>query len=310
MRVLVVTNMYPTASSPRRGVFVQREVDGLKGIGHEVVVVHVDTSKARSRYLTGRRVVAEALASFKPDIVHVHYGLSLALLPDTQDTPVVCTFHGSDLSVGWQRFICRLFLRRVHAAIVVARWMIRHVSDRIPSVAVIPCAASLAAPCPSHEVARRLLGLSEGTHLLFPSSPTRSVKRYSLFRKAVEGVMGATALVLDEVDPAEVPTWLAASDCVVLTSSTEGSPVVTKEALVCGTRVVSVDVGDMADQLKGFSGCALTDPVPEVIASTIVRCLSEPRPNADVARARFGLKREVEAVSAVYHGLTGGGADA
>lgn len=305
MRVLVVTNMYPAPKSPRRGVFVQREVEALRGVGHEVLVVHIDTAAARYRYLTGWRRVAEAFASFEPDIVHVHYGLSLAFLPRVRGVPVVCTFHGSDLAVRWQRLITRALLNRVDAAIVVAGWMTGMLSDRVASVTVVPCAVAFEGPCPSREAARSALGLSGGTNLLFPSSPRRPGKRYPLFLDTVRAVPGAIPIALDEIRPEEVPLWLAASDCVVMTSSSEGSPVITKEALVCGTRVVSVDVGDMAEQLRGFSGCEIAAPDSVALASAVVRCLGSPGPDSDVARARFGMAREIEGVCSVYRSVVG-----
>ena len=46
-----------------------------------------------------------------------------------------------------------------------------------------------------------------------------------------------------------------ACDCLLLTSYREGSPMVIKEALACGCPIISVDVGDVAMQLKDVTGC-------------------------------------------------------
>ena len=42
MRILAITNLYPSAKFPGRGVFVQEQVKGLRAIGLEVQVLFVD----------------------------------------------------------------------------------------------------------------------------------------------------------------------------------------------------------------------------------------------------------------------------
>jgi glycosyltransferase involved in cell wall biosynthesis len=48
---------------------------------------------------------------------------------------------------------------------------------------------------------------------------------------------------------------LNASDVILVTSLSEGSPTIVKEALACNRPIVSVAVGDVATQVEGISGC-------------------------------------------------------
>ena len=46
-----------------------------------------------------------------------------------------------------------------------------------------------------------------------------------------------------------------AVDALLMTSHSEGSPQVVKEALACNCPVVSVDVGDVRERTEGVEGC-------------------------------------------------------
>ena len=54
---------------------------------------------------------------------------------------------------------------------------------------------------------------------------------------------------------AEVAVLMNAVDCLLMTSHSEGSPQVIKEALACGCPIVSVDVGDVKERIEGVAGC-------------------------------------------------------
>ena len=45
----------------------------------------------------------------------------------------------------------------------------------------------------------------------------------------------------------------------MITSHTEGSPQVVKEALACGCPIVSVDVGDVKERTRNANGCWIAE---------------------------------------------------
>jgi glycosyltransferase involved in cell wall biosynthesis len=157
------------------------------------------------------------------------------------------------------------------------------------------------------DVARRVMGLPEDALVVgFASSPSRRVKDHALFRAAIAGLPDAMGVALGAVTPELMPTWLSSLDVLLLTSRSEGSPVITKEALCVGTRVVSVDVGDVRDQLEAMSGCAVVESRnPRDLADATRRCLRLPPPDAQEARRRFDVAREAKSVAEVYRRVVG-----
>jgi teichuronic acid biosynthesis glycosyltransferase TuaC len=306
MRILVVTNMYPTPESPHAGVFVQRQVEALRRtLGElDIRVVHVDTVGSALRYATGRSVVRAALREYKPDVIHVHYGLTQLLLPST-DVPVVVTFHGSDLAIPWQRAVSQRLARRARALVVVSPEMTAPLSRLGLPVSIVPCGVDCRVFAPVDASASRArLGLPEDACLVaFPSSPERRVKGYSLFVQAVSLIPGATPVVLGGTLPGDMPEWLSAVDTVLYTSEREGSPVLSKEALCCGTRVVGVAVGDLPAQIYGLSGCRISaSRDPQTLAAAVRDALAEPGPSPTESAARFSVEVEAAALLGIYRG--------
>ena len=65
------------------------------------------------------------------------------------------------------------------------------------------------------------------------------------------------------------------ADVFALTSRHEGSPNVVKEALACNLPVVAVNVGDVAERLRGVEGCAVAaSDDPADLARALERVLA------------------------------------
>lgn len=309
MRVLVVTNMFPSPERESEGIFVERELTALSRIrpDWDFEVVFIDTVADKRAYVSGNRVAKLAGSRFAPDIVHAHYGLS-ALFCRWWYGPLVVTFHGSDVNKPSQLLVSRWAARRSDVRIVVSQSL----GQRLGMEAlVIPCGVDGRIFNPGdREASRRAPAVESGDYpvLLFPSSPARRVKDYPLFLETVERLRGQfphlRVVCLGDVEPTSVPDYLRSADCLVLTSRREGSSVVTKEALCCGTRIVSCDVGDIAAQIDGLDGCAVVaSREATALASEVEAVLSRPAPSAEEAQRRFSLGAEAEAVAAVYESV-------
>src|SRR5439155_17115093 len=98
-------------------------------------------------------------------------------------------------------------------------------------------------------------------------------KRPELAAAAVEHLarrgVDAELFFVDSVPHDRVPTYINAANAVLLTSVTEGSPNIVKEALACEVAVVSVDVGDVSERLAGIDGCFIAKADPAALGDCL-----------------------------------------
>ena len=130
LRVLVVTNMYPTPEDPAFGVFVATQVNSLSRAGETVHLEFVDGRRYTTAYLTAAFRIARLARSGRFDVVHAHYGLT-GFIAAFQPLPLVVTFHGDDLlgtrtTGGGITLKSRLVRRLGHAAARRADALICH----------------------------------------------------------------------------------------------------------------------------------------------------------------------------------------
>jgi glycosyltransferase involved in cell wall biosynthesis len=328
MRILAVTNMYPSAATVDLGTFVQEQVESLRGLGHTVEVLVVDRRGGGVlSYREVREGVRARVESFRPDVVHAMYGGLLAALCEAAARPArfVVSFCGSDLlgeplAPALRRLRLRLGVaasrraaRRADAVIVKSEALAQALPASVVARAgfrVIPNGVDLSLFRPiDSEPCRQALGWAPGTrHVLFPADPARQLKRFPLARGAVDRVRALGLPVelhaLGGVSHRDMPTWLNASDCVILTSTHEGSPNVVKEALACNRPIVSVDVGDVRQRIEGVRHCFVTAATEADLADGLRRALTdEAAGGAEEGRRRvedLSLTRIAERIARAY----------
>ena len=289
MRVLAITNLYPSAGAPASGVFVEQQIQGLLSTGVQVRLIFLDRRGEGPLiyYRIGPRLQRE-LVDFAPDLVHVMYGGVMAEQVLTQKglPPVVVTFHGSDLlgenfSGALRKLISsygvycsRKAARRAQGVIVVARHLLGALGKGVnrQKIRVIPCGINLEhfRPMDQRSCQERLGWRTDCFHTMFATSSGDPVKRPELAQAAVNQLNqehgGVEFHVLSGVPNKEVPLWLNAADALLLTSRHEGSPTIVKEALACSLPIVSVNVGDVAERIEGIEGCHLAQAQPADLA--------------------------------------------
>ena len=98
MRLLAVTNIYPTRQRPALGTFVEQQLTSLSHLGIDVDVLFVDRAHLgmQSYMGLGRRVRGHVTTT-QPDLVHIMYGgvMAAVVTRAITDRPMVVSFCGS-----------------------------------------------------------------------------------------------------------------------------------------------------------------------------------------------------------------------
>jgi len=271
MRILTVTNMYPTPARQSYGAFVQSQVASLQEAGHDVDVLFIDGRTSKGAYLLAPMRIRARTRVFRPDLLHAHYGLTgfLAAAAFTSQ-PLVLSLCGDDVlgtpsaSGGLTpisqlgRLLTRIACRAADQIIVKTAGMAAVIQSwGITGAAVVPNGVDTQFFRPptatDRSEARQRLGFTDAKrHLLWPHTPYEYRKRCDLAQRAVATLGPNHSLHIVYHRPRTIlRDYYYASDLMLLTSEWEGSPNTVKEAMACNLPTVSFDVGDVATLVEG-----------------------------------------------------------
>ena len=324
IRTCMVTNMYPTTERPSYGAFIKSQIDSIVAAGHDTEVFFVDGRTSRWNYVRSIPALRKLLRDKPFDLVHAHYGLSGLVTAFQFTHPVVLSFCGDDLlgtsdgSGGITRgsrmvvWLDQWIARGVARIIVKSRQMLDALgsSQARNKAVVIPNGVSFELFKPmNREDARRELNLdAERPYVLFPSTPLAGVKRVDLAEAAValvkENDPNVEMIVLHGKAQNTVPLYMSECDAMLLTSDSEGSPNVVKEAMACNLPVVSVDAGDAWEVIAGTRQCFAVERHPDNIATKLAAVLQAGDRSDGRDRVRhLELGAVAERVIAVYESV-------
>lgn len=280
--VLVVTNMWPEPEQPVYGIFVKRQVDSLRSRGIKCDVLYLRGYLSPAAYPVAALRLALATVRWRGRyrLVHVHAGETTLAARFFVGPPMLVSYCGDDV-LGDPRgdgsippgqrlrsWVVRTLSRSFPRTITKSAQM----HNRLPAStrrrnSVIPNGVDVDVFQPGDLAgARAELGWREDEHVVLfagtrPDSPR---KRRALAEAAVADAqerLGAVVrlYVAGSVPPEQMPTLMNASNCLLLTSSIEGSPNVVKEALMCNLPVVSTRAGDVEELLAGVERSVVCD---------------------------------------------------
>ena len=288
MKVLIVCSN----TAGKIGAFIEEQANSLKKYDIEFDYLLIN-KKGIAGYLETYIQLLKVTRKKKYDIIHAHYGLSGMISVLQRKVPVVITYHGSDINEkGINYNSSKIAEKLCKYSIYVNKVIANKLNPKNP-YSVIPCGVDLETNFYiDKNVAREKLKLDlSKKYILFSSDFAHTIKNYPLAKQVVDSLKDVELLELINYSREEVTLLLNASDCLILTSFTEGSPQIVKEALVCGCPVVSVDVGDVKDLINTVEGCYLTSYEPKNIADAIQKVFIR---NSRINAMDIILKKELD----------------
>lgn len=279
IRVLVVCRASETSvnKGEAKAVYINEQVSALAELGVSVRFSFVRTGGLKG-YAAAILELRRRLKAEKFDILHAHYALSGLVARCQRKLPLVVTFHGSDVNQAWTRPVAR-------AVAGLASWRV-FVSNRLSAriglsstdarVTILPCGIDLETfKSQSRREARARLGLAaDKDYVLFGGSFDQPVKNYQLARAAVARVGSVELIELRGYTREEVALLLNGVDVLLVTSITEGSGQIIKEAMACNCPIVCTDVADVRTLFAGVDGCYVVNSNAEAVAQGMMQALA------------------------------------
>jgi glycosyltransferase involved in cell wall biosynthesis len=322
LRVLFVTNMYPDEEWPHYGSFIASQAVSLRAKKITVDVLYVRGYLSVAAYARALEAIPRRAKSSDYDVVHVHYGHTLAAALFTQGLPMLVSFCGEDLlgaprgggislksrlEVGVFKRLAGVADRTITKSVEMERALPASVRSRNT---VLPNGVDLTAFRWRDPLsARRELGwAADAKIMLFLGDPEDPRKNVELAKEAAAEVEArrpdACLKVVWKMPADRVRTVMNAADVLVFPSLSEGSPNAVKEALASELPVVATAVGDVSERLAGLS-CSSTQPAePQAFAAAIEVALDHGRsPAARMAIEPLGTERVAEHLIAIYKEL-------
>lgn len=272
MKILIVANHNKGYFVP----FIVEQAEALKQLGVEIDYYGIH-GKGIIGYLSNRSALKAKIREYRPDLIHAHYGLSGLLANLQRKVPVVTSFHGSDIHEGGRNLLfSRLAIRLSAYNIFVTEQLQKQAGYHGNNQCALPCGIDTFTIHPIDRTeARRELGWEvDGKYVLFAGAFDNAVKNSSLAKAATALTKDAHLIEMRGFTREQVNLIMNAANCLLMTSYREGSPQVVKEALECGTPIVSVDVGDVREITAGIEGCYVTSYDAQDIAHAIDQSFS------------------------------------
>ncbi len=265
MKVLVVCRKKKNVSP-----FITEQVSAIKNEGINIQYFFIEGEGVKS-YFYGYAGFKKAIHNFKPDLIHAHYGLSGLFANFQKQTPVITTFHGSDIN---QRVIypfsyvaSRLSKYNIFVSEALAEKA--NVSNNY-SVQACGINFKLFYPLDKNETRRKLAWNVNQKYILFAGSFDDKVKNVALAKASIAKVGKNINLIeLKGVSRIDVNLMLNACDIALMTSINEGSPQFIKEAMACNCPIISTNVGDVSNLINTTEGCYICSSKPDDIRKKI-----------------------------------------
>jgi glycosyltransferase involved in cell wall biosynthesis len=222
-------------------------------------------------YLKHLRQIREKVRNHY-DLIHAHNGFCGLIANLQRKIPVVTTYHGSDINIKLLRWISYVSILLSTQNIYVSENQFRKSFIKRRSN-IIACGIDIEEFQPADKYkCRESLRLNQGKqYILFSSSLSLNIKNSALAIYALKLLNDASIELLELRGRTrkEVSLLLNSCNLLLLTSFSEGSPQIIKEAMACNCPIVSTDVGDVHEIIGETKGCYITSYNPVEVTDKV-----------------------------------------
>lgn len=320
MKILIVTNMYPSRKKRFYGSFVKDQVEELTGLGHDVrVVADKGIENTLIKYTQLYLMTFIHWVLFRPQIIHIHYvyptGLFPIILGKVVGVPAIITSHRGDV------FDMPL---RNNINLMLTRFCINHSSGIVAVSSAIKNQILSTLKCHPPEITEIDMGFridqdfnaikqySPKCRLVFVGISFERKGGYvllSAIRKA-KSVCGSTFIVrfigefpqkaealvkeyqIEDVveiigflEKKMVLQCVSECDVFILPSYSEGMPVAMLEAMALGLAVVATAVGDISKAINERNGILVPVGDNDALCQAIVDLVNNNKLVIDMAQS-------------------------
>lgn len=259
MKILLIHSGNAVGGDSSKYTFVREQGEALRALGNEVEYFAV-VGKGACGYLRNVKPLRAKIASFKPDIIHAHYGLCgmVAVLASRKKVPVVITCHNGETLTKYGNIISSFATSKATHTIYVEQ----HIRDlsyyKAKDYSIIPCGVPMEEmTITPYAEAREQLGWEPNKkYILFGGSFSNERKNYAILRDAVARLKEDQEYIIHNTSYIECVEMkgftrsqcvlrMCACDLFALPSHSEGSPQALKEAMAVNTPCLATDIADV-----------------------------------------------------------------
>lgn len=274
--------MFPDKKSSYYGIFIKEQIEAIiKYYPIDYDIYFIDGRKNKWNYIKSISKIHNMILHNKYDLIHIHYGLAgLFLFKKMRNKiPIVITLHGGDIQKTQKKyiqiFLTKKILKKADFVITLNDKMNNEVKPFVTRTEVIPCSINTEFFIPPINRSR-----NAPLNVVFPSSKERVEKNYRLFKDVLDLYkqkysIDLQCIELNKMNRQQVVELFQIADVMLMTSYSEGSPQVVKEAMACNLPVISTNVGDVDYLLKGVKGSLVVDNKAISLSEALFLSLNE-----------------------------------
>lgn len=269
MRILIITNMYPSVGDVSwRGSFIKEQLDAyLEHYGDaKIDVFHIKGSVSGGNnfnYLANYPKLLRKLLFGRFDIVHCHHSFCV-LLCIPWFYRLIYTIHEGELNnTSLRSWLIKLAIHFTKIPIFVSKNEFD--KSKRKEKKLLPCGVNfdIFKPATDKVFLRKLMKLPlDQKIILFPADPNRPEKNAFILKMAEITSLHKNRkwkfVYGGEIPKVEMPNWMAAADVVVSIGKYESDGLVVKEAIACNTAILSTDVGNSNYYINSSCGLVVT----------------------------------------------------